>query len=226
MEIEVITNIADMYTTTIGIENINGSDGLQVFYNAGYFLDNFSIRINTNWLAVTPSSGFISSAENIVAPITIDTRYLDPGTYTGNIYLDSNDPNDSLISIPVSLTVLGGYEYLAGDANMAAGLWPPQVIGGDVTYLVGYFRGITESCLLDGLFASGDSNGDCSVIGSDVTYLVNYFRGLNDLQYCPDYEPAWLTHDDLPIDEPSGWPNCESMTISNEIIQTEDVKLR
>ena len=44
-----------------------------------------------------------------------------------------------------------GYAYLPGDVNMALGIWPPSVIGGDVTYLVGYFiGGGQESCLLDG----------------------------------------------------------------------------
>ena len=63
--------------------------------------------------------------------------------------------------------------------------------------------------LLDGFWASGDANGDCSNIGSDVTKLVTYFRGLTSLSYCPDYEPAWPTPDDLPEEAPSGWPNCE-----------------
>ncbi len=101
------------------------------------------------------------------------------------------------------------YEYLPGDANMAAGSWPPNVIGADVTYLVNYFRAIAAPCLVGGFYNSADANGDCSVIGADVTYLVQYFRGAGDLQYCPDYETAWPTPEDLPIDAPSGWPNCE-----------------
>ncbi|MCP4583818.1 MAG: DUF1566 domain-containing protein [candidate division Zixibacteria bacterium] len=103
------------------------------------------------------------------------------------------------------------YNYLPGDANMSNGSWPPQVIGGDVTYLVNYFRGIEVNvpCLLDGFWASADANGDCLVIGSDVTKLVSYFRGITELSYCPDYPPTWSTPDDLPVDAPDGWPNCE-----------------
>jgi hypothetical protein len=103
-----------------------------------------------------------------------------------------------------------GLGYLPGDANMILGVWQPQVIGSDVTYLVAYFRGINPPCLLGdpGIFCAADVNGDCSVIGSDVTKMVSYFRGLTQLQYCPDYEPLWPTPDDLPVEMPAGWPGC------------------
>ena len=104
-----------------------------------------------------------------------------------------------------------GYEYLPGDANIANGQWPPQVIGGDVTYMVNYFRGYEANppCFFNGFWASADINGDCNVIGSDVTKLVNYFRGSTEIEWCPDFEPLWPTPDDLPPEAPDEWPNCE-----------------
>lgn len=104
-----------------------------------------------------------------------------------------------------------GNQYLPGDANMYNGVWPPNVIGSDVTYLVNFFRGLpaTPSCLLGGFYCAADVNGDCRVIGSDVTRLVSYFRGIATIIYCPDYEPAWPTPQDCPEEAPSGWPNCE-----------------
>ena len=106
-------------------------------------------------------------------------------------------------------SVATGYQYLPGDANMAAGLWRPVVVGGDVTYLVNYFRGIVPPCLLDGFYCSADINGNCSVTGADVTRLVNFFQGLNSIDYCPDYEPAWHSPADIPSERPYDWPNCE-----------------
>jgi len=109
--------------------------------------------------------------------------------------------------------------YLPGDVNMANGLWPPTIIGSDVIYLVNYFRGSSSSmpCFLGGFWASADANGDCNIIGSDVTRLVNYFKGINTIEYCTDYEPAWLTPDELPAEAPDGWPNCEQrFKISNK----------
>jgi hypothetical protein len=109
----------------------------------------------------------------------------------------------------------GENEYLPGDANMGVGSWPPQVIGGDVTYMVGYFRGINASCLVSGFYCSADVNADCQVIGSDVTRLVTYFRGLADIEPCDDYPPAWPTTEDLPGEAPSGWPNCETPPVTS-----------
>lgn len=72
-----------------------------------------------------------------------------------------------------------------GDAN-GDGL----LIGSDVTYLVGYFRG--QNPVPDPQMA-GDVNGDCLIIGSDVTYLVGYFRGNNPPPGRGDCEPPILT---------------------------------
>jgi len=99
-------------------------------------------------------------------------------------------------------------DYVPGDANMGAGIWPPQVIGSDVTYLVNFFRGTASRCDLEGFYCSADTNGDCRVIGSDVTKLVAYFRGIGNLGYCPEYHPAWLRPSDCPPNAPAGWPNC------------------
>jgi len=114
-------------------------------------------------------------------------------------------------------------DYLPGDASMYNGQWPPLVIGGDVTYMVNYFRGITSNppCLLEGFWCSADANGDCMVIGSDVTKLVNYFRGIVNLQYCSDYEPTWPIPDDLPAEAPSSWPNCKVVTSGGGVCRLE-----
>ena len=115
-----------------------------------------------------------------------------------------------------------GYQYLPGDANMYNGAWPPAVIGGDVTYLVNYFRSspASQPCLLDGFWASADANGSGDVIGSDVTYLINYLRGGASPQYCPDYPPAWPTPGDLPAEAPSGWPNCDTPSVTGRVLPT------
>ncbi|MCP4580950.1 MAG: hypothetical protein GY839_04990 [candidate division Zixibacteria bacterium] len=117
--------------------------------------------------------------------------------------------NSGSDNISILLNERSCYQYLPGDANMPVGIWPPSVIGADVTYLVNYFRAMNGPCLLDSFYASADANGDCLIIGSDVTKLVTYFRGLTSISWCPDYPPCWPTPDDLPAEEPLGWPNCE-----------------
>ena len=101
---------------------------------------------------------------------------------------------------------------------MANGIWPPMVIGGDVTYLVNYFKGSGDACLLYGFWASADANGDCIVMGSDVIRMVAYFRGAGDIEWCADYPPAWPTSGDLPPSAPDGWPNCETPPVTEKVL--------
>ena len=101
--------------------------------------------------------------------------------------------------------------YIPGDISMYLGLWPPIIIGGDITFLVNYFRSspLSQPCFLGGFWCSADVNGDCRVIGSDITRLINYFHDQNDITYCPDYPPAWDIWDP-PESPPPGWPECEN----------------
>ncbi|MCP4581947.1 MAG: hypothetical protein GY839_10030 [candidate division Zixibacteria bacterium] len=103
----------------------------------------------------------------------------------------------------------GGLDYYPGDINMAIGQWPPQVIGEDLTYLVNFLRSTNAPCLLDSFFCPADINGDCHVIGSDATRMVNYFREMVDISFCLEKPPMWRILDDLPVESPVSWPNCE-----------------
>ena len=115
------------------------------------------------------------------------------------------------------------YFYLPGDVNMFNDIWPPSALGGDVTYLVNYFRGnnLAIPCLLDGFWCSADANGDCIVMGSDVIKLVNYFKGLTSLSYCAYYIPMWFSTEAASADgEPTGWPNCEAPPVMGKVVPT------
>ncbi|MCP4581862.1 MAG: hypothetical protein GY839_09595 [candidate division Zixibacteria bacterium] len=124
--------------------------------------------------------------------------------------------NLSLWSIKGELIDSAKYDYLPGDVNMYNGIWPPSVIGGDVTYLVNYFRntGTSVACRFDDtLWCSADANGDCMIIGSDVTKLVTFFRGDTEISYCQNFNPKWPTPGDLPPEAPANWPDCDSTEV-------------
>ncbi|MCP4582046.1 MAG: hypothetical protein GY839_10535 [candidate division Zixibacteria bacterium] len=191
-----------------------GADGAAISVDA--------IRIHDDplpWLSIDTESGAIlPDSLPVTIAVTMDAADLDCGEYTGSIDFATNDPVYTSVAVPVTFTVCAsGFEYLPGDVNMANGAWPPMVIGGDVTYLVNYFRGLptSPSCLIPDYWCSADANGDCLVIGSDVTKLVTYFRGLASISNCVDYTPAWPTPDDLPAEAPAGWPNCVTPPVSS-----------
>lgn len=172
-----------------------------------------------DWLLFNPDSNWVKLAD-FRFEISSDPLLIGTSTQiieglnavTGGVaFVD----NDNIIQFsPTFLAgtieiVASGYAYRPGDANMYGGIWPPAVTGGDITFLVNYFRGQANPCFLDNFYASADANGDCQIISSDVTRLRRFFMGLDTLAYCPNYPTLWPTPGDIPPSAPPGWPNCE-----------------
>lgn len=96
----------DLQSASVGLEDINAGDGLQIAYNASYMHSNLSIRINSNlWLSASPGGGSVNAGDSAIATITFDATELPEGLYSGNVNLISNAPNDPNADIPVTLHV-------------------------------------------------------------------------------------------------------------------------
>jgi hypothetical protein len=185
---------------TIGIENSTGNDGLQVVYNAAYMHNQLSIAFTTgSWLTVEPTSGYIAPYSRDTIYVNMDAADLAVGSHSGYLLLVTNDPNMDTINMPVTLVIQtggGACDYMPGDIN-----GDDQVMGGDVTFSVRYFKGLgpnpPDSCWNDStdswLYAAGDVNGNCEFRGSDITLLVAYMKGTaTELHYCPQTPPVVL----------------------------------
>jgi len=93
-------------SATVGIEASSGTDGLKMVYNAAYLHSSLSIRIGTGgWLSAEPANGSVPANDTSIAIISFDAEGLSEGTYTGNINLDNDSPNNPHIDIPVTLNV-------------------------------------------------------------------------------------------------------------------------
>jgi len=103
-------------SATIGIQNGAGSIGLEVVYNAAYIQENLAIMLTTQtgWLEASPLSGTVPAHSSANATITFDASELNDGTYTGAIFLASNDPVNPDAEIPV-IFVIGSQ----GDPEMS-----------------------------------------------------------------------------------------------------------
>jgi len=169
---------------------------------SGEYTNNYiaSLTCEPPWLSIDLASGTIHAGDDdVIINVLLDAAELEPATYTGNITLKSNDETNSPLEVPVVFVVGKVYSYLPGDANMTSGIWPAEISGADITYLVGYFRMLNPSCQFEGFYAAADANGNCSINGSDVTYLVQYFHGVNPLpKYCPDFPHMPPTEDNYP----------------------------
>jgi subtilisin family serine protease len=99
-----------LISATIGIENQNGTIGLQVVFNAAYVHNNLAILykvLGVDWLEYTPNAGIIppSSQQNISAEF--DAAGIDPGTLvTATTELRLVHPDVAApILIPTSLQI-------------------------------------------------------------------------------------------------------------------------
>jgi hypothetical protein len=101
--------VRDLSSNTIGIEDNNGADGLQVSYNDSYLHNDMAVLFipPSRWLSTDLSGGILGSGADTFGVVTFDATELDQGVYTGHLYLDSNDPDESSIDVPLTLTVGG-----------------------------------------------------------------------------------------------------------------------
>ncbi len=74
------------------------------------FNNNWNIRANLSfngmdWLSIDPRNGIIGEGESGEMSISFDASGLENGKYFANIRINSNDPENSLVIIPVTLDV-------------------------------------------------------------------------------------------------------------------------
>jgi len=100
------TSITD--SCTIGIQDAVGTTGLQVVYNAPYVHDELAVLIGLEgrWLSVSHESGRVAPGRARILTLTCDATELDPGIYTGDVLVTSNDPDTPVVTVPVTMRVL------------------------------------------------------------------------------------------------------------------------
>ena len=90
-------------TRTVTINSI-GTDTLN--WNFSEAANNCASPGDLTWLSASPTNGSTPPSDTDDVTISFDSTGLPLGnTFTGNLCLNSNDPNDPIIQIPVSMTV-------------------------------------------------------------------------------------------------------------------------
>lgn len=110
-------------SATIGIQNYDRDDGLQVAYNAAYIHDNMAIRIATTpeWIAVTPESGVVPPGGSAVLNVAFNAAGMFGGDYYSTIEISSNDPDEGLVGVPAHLHVTGVPDIAVSPSDMDMG---------------------------------------------------------------------------------------------------------
>jgi hypothetical protein len=183
---------------SIGIENEDGSDGLQVAYNQAYLHNNLAVLFAPPifWLSTDLPNGTLppsSIPESF--NVLMNATGLHAGIYNGAIIIQSNDPVQPTNVINVEFQIEGICAYVPGDVNGSG-----AANGIDVSFMVNFFRGGSEPhdecppCAALGSnmnYPQGDVNASCGWNGIDVTYFVNFLKGIGPaLRFCDLCPPA------------------------------------
>jgi hypothetical protein len=139
------------------------------------------------WLSVTPDSGSVQPDSSFDLTVKIDASGLTEGTYFGDIRINSDDPDEPWLIVPVELSVTPG--ALCGDANGDS-----SVTTADGYAVLNYFGSgpAPVSCW------TANVNGDGNLTTSDGYHLLNHFGSGPDLNCAPcDLSEALIEEDSL-----------------------------
>ena len=158
-------SITGTHSATIGMQNANGTDGLQVSHNGSYVHGNLSVRFTREpaWVSVSPDQGEVGAGYSESIDIIFSSEGLTNGEYTANMNISSNGGSATL---PVTLTVTGGSSVVVGDVNMD-GIINVQ----DIILLVNIILDILNPT--PDQFEAADLNADGIINVLDVIALVN-----------------------------------------------------
>ncbi len=94
---------------TVGIQNADGTDGVQVVYNSDYLHENLAIKIQgtPQWLTVSPDSGSVPPGGSMDVIVDLSAVELCGDAFDGEIHIINNDPMNQDLVVPVHLDVIG-----------------------------------------------------------------------------------------------------------------------
>ncbi len=103
-----MTGDTALQSATTGIENGDGTDGLQIAYNQSYVVSGLAVDVRPPgfWIDVVPTSGSTSGGDTTPVSITLDAAGFSAGDVgTCDIVIASNDPDTPLVTVPLTMNV-------------------------------------------------------------------------------------------------------------------------
>ncbi len=104
----------DVDSSTIGIQNEDASDALQITYNGNFVQNEFAVEFMriVEWLDISQNMGFIEAGATETININVDALDLDLDEYQCNLIIDTNDPSIGQVTIPVIMNVVADYPMI------------------------------------------------------------------------------------------------------------------
>ena len=92
-------------SATVGIQNQDGTVGLEVIWNEDYLEDSLWVRIRSGWILVDSMWGTIQPGESKTLNLTFDRLSYPQGIYRADLIINSRDKNHELDPIEIPLTL-------------------------------------------------------------------------------------------------------------------------
>ncbi len=93
-----------LYSATVGIQNRDGTVGLQVLRNERLLRDSLAIKIKPGWIKVDSSGGWLQPGENKTLNLTFDPVCYPQGIYQADLLIHGWDKNHTLDTRIIPLT--------------------------------------------------------------------------------------------------------------------------
>jgi len=108
---------------TVGIENGDGTIGLEVVYNAFYVRDSLAIAFwpAPAWLSYSPDSGTVPVDGTDIIDVGFNTTGILQGDFSGALVIINNDPYKPIDTIPAHLTILAPHLTFSPDSAVVSG---------------------------------------------------------------------------------------------------------
>ncbi len=108
-------------SATIGIQNVDQSDGLTVAFNHLYVHDNLAVRITAapRWLSASPAFGTLPPGQSIPVAVHFNAAGLAGGNYDGAVRISSDDPDEAVVSVAAHLTVGAAPDISVGGGTLS-----------------------------------------------------------------------------------------------------------
>lgn len=171
-------DVTDVTSVTVGIENADGSDGLEVVANAAYLENALAIELSFEepWLVVSPIAGNLLPGGNQQLALEFNAMELAEGEYLAELGVASNDPESPFVTIPVTLHV-GSQSIAAPVLSISSPTacatqitWDP--VPGAVAYKIWSRTSMLEPWTLEMTVNYSFYDIDCIITGARRFYRV------------------------------------------------------
>lgn len=98
---------ATLNSATVGIENPEGTVGLQIAYNSNYVANNKAVKIaaEPDWLSSSTAAGILYNGNALDVVLTFKSEDFALGNYSMDFKVTSNDPITPSVTIPIKMKV-------------------------------------------------------------------------------------------------------------------------